>query len=213
MNPCKLPNTYHNLKSVKIDFIFHHYIWCVGQLGIAVEVGGGTFIEHYMYVNALSDSWKYSTRERDRQYITRVQNANTMVERIKANPPSNFEIIDDVNIKHPVRSQIIHEHWYPLNLGPEYCKCVVKVFICKHLLDGGCWWRNSRILNACCMLRSWNVDDLGENNVVFPPHSPQPNLLSLSLYDIDLWDDNIGIVHVYASEVEDLPQFQDRLAS
>ena len=40
-----------------------------------------------MHVNALSDSRKYLTRGRDRQYTTRMQNANAMVERIKADPP------------------------------------------------------------------------------------------------------------------------------
>jgi hypothetical protein len=42
-------------------------------------VGGSTLMEHYMDVNAISDSRKYSTRERDRQYTIRMQRVNAMV--------------------------------------------------------------------------------------------------------------------------------------
>jgi len=46
---------------------------------MAIRVGGGTLIEDYMHVNAMSDSGKYSTSGRDRQYRTHVQNAITIV--------------------------------------------------------------------------------------------------------------------------------------
>lgn len=84
---------------------------------MAVRVGGDTVIEDYTYINAMSNSWKYSMRGRDWQYRTRVQNANAMIERIKANLPSKLEIIDDVNMEYLICSQMIHEHWYPFNLG------------------------------------------------------------------------------------------------
>lgn len=87
-----------------------------------------------MHVNALSDSRKYSTRGRDRQYTARMQNANAMVERIKADPPRNLEVIDDVGMEFLIRSQTIHERWYAVNLGTECCECEDRVSICKHLL-------------------------------------------------------------------------------
>jgi hypothetical protein len=76
-----------------------------------------------MHVNALSDSCKYSTRGRDRQYTARMQNANAMVERIKVDPPRNLEVIDDVGMEFFIRSQTIHEQWYEVNLGTECCEC------------------------------------------------------------------------------------------
>ena len=87
-----------------------------------------------MHVNVLSDSRKYSTRERDRQYTIRMQKANAMVERIKADPPSNLEVIDDVGMKFLIRSQTIHERWYAVNLGTKCCECGDRLSICKHLL-------------------------------------------------------------------------------
>ena len=66
-------------------------------------------IEHYMHVNALSDSRKYSSRGRDRQYTIRMQKANVMVERIKVDSLGNLEVIDDVGMEFLIRSQIIHE--------------------------------------------------------------------------------------------------------
>ena len=46
-----------------------------------------------------------------------------MVERIKANPPSSFHIIDNINIKFLIHNQTIYECWYALNLGIECCEC------------------------------------------------------------------------------------------
>ena len=69
-----------------------------------------------MHVNALNDSRKYSTKRRDRQYTICMQNANAMVEMIKANPPSSLEVIDHVGMEFFIRSQTIHERWYAMNL-------------------------------------------------------------------------------------------------
>ena len=91
-------------------------------------------IEHYMHVNALSHLQKYSMRGRDRQYTIRMQRANAMVERIKADPPSNLKVIDNVGMEFLIRSQTIHERWYAMNLGTECCGCEDRVSICKHLL-------------------------------------------------------------------------------
>jgi hypothetical protein len=62
-----------------------------------------------MYVNALSDLQKYSTRGRDRQYTIRMQKVVAMVERIEVDLPSNHEVIDDVDMEFLIRSQNIHE--------------------------------------------------------------------------------------------------------
>ena len=42
-----------------------------------------------------------------------------MIEKIKANPPSNLEVIDDVGMTFFIHSRKIHERWYALNLGTE----------------------------------------------------------------------------------------------
>jgi hypothetical protein len=62
-----------------------------------------------MHVNALSDSRKYSTKRKDRQYTSRMQNAKAMVGRIKIDLPRNLEVIDDVGMNFFIRSQTIHE--------------------------------------------------------------------------------------------------------
>lgn len=118
---------------ILILVVFLDCIWCVGQLRTGLRIDGGTLIEYYMHVNALSDSWKYLTRERDRQYIARMQRVNAMVERINVDPPSNLKIINDVGMKTLNYSQTIHEHWYAVNLNTKCCECEVRVCICKHL--------------------------------------------------------------------------------
>ena len=57
-----------------------------------------------------------------------------MVERIKVDPPSNLEVIDNVGMEFLIRSQTIHERWYTMNLGTKCCGCEDSVSICKHLL-------------------------------------------------------------------------------
>ena len=86
-----------------------------------------------MHLNAHSDSQKYSTRGRDRQYTIRMQKANAMVERIMDDPPSNLEVINDVGIEFLIRSQTIHKRWYAVNLDTECCECEDRVSIYKHL--------------------------------------------------------------------------------
>ena len=61
-------------------------------------------IKHYIHVNALSDSQKYSTRGRDRQYTIRMQRVNAMVDMIKVDPLGNLEVIDYVGMKFFIRS-------------------------------------------------------------------------------------------------------------
>lgn len=114
-----------------------------------------------------------------------------MIERIKANLPSKLEIIDDVNMEYLICSQMVHEHWYPFNLGAWYCECEDRLSICRHLLDVR-KLVEEEFMYLKCMLHVEedgfvnNFDDVGENDVVSPPHSPQPNSLSLSMNDIGL---------------------------
>ena len=56
------------------------------------------------------------------QYTTCMQRIKAMVERIEVDPLDNLHIIDDVNINFLIRSQIIHESWFALNLGIECCE-------------------------------------------------------------------------------------------
>ena len=39
-----------------------------------------------------------------------------------------------------------------------------------------------------------NLDDVGEDDVVSPPQSPKPNLLSPAMDDVGIQSDNLGIV-------------------
>ena len=170
-----------------------------------------------MHVNALSDSRKYSTRERDRQYTIRIQRANVMVERIKADPPNNIEVIDDVGMKFLIRCQTIHKRWYAVNLGTKCCECEDKVYICKHILAVKSWWtKNSHISKRILSIEENrfvnNLDDMGEDDVVSPSQSPKLNPLSSSMDDIGVQDNSLGIVQGKACEVEDVAEIQVRLA-
>ena len=39
-----------------------------------------------------------------------------------------------------------------------------------------------------------NLDDVGEDDVVSPPQSPKPNILSPTMDDVGIQSDNLGIV-------------------
>jgi hypothetical protein len=139
-----------------------------------------------MHVNALSDSRKYSTRGRDRQYTARMQNANAMVERIKADPPRNLEVIDDVGMKFLIRSQRIHERLYVVNLGTECCDCEDSVSICKHFfavrkLVEEAFTYLKRILFVEEGGFVNDLNDVEENDVVSPPQMPEINPLPLAI--------------------------------
>lgn len=144
---------------ILILVFFLDCIWCVAwQFRTGLRVDGGTLIEHYMHVNALSDSWKYSTRERDRQCTALMQRVSIMIERIKIDPPCNLKIIDDVGTKFFICSQTIHKHWYAMNLNTECCECEVRVSICKYLFLWGSWWINSSyIWSVYCRLRKMDL--------------------------------------------------------
>ena len=66
------------------------------------------------------------------------------------------------------------------------------------------------------MLTTYDVvcpnTNVGKDDVVFPPHSPEPNHLSPTIDDIGLRNDSLGIIQVQISEVEDLPSIQVQLA-
>ena len=53
---------------------------------------------------------------------------------------------------------------------------------------------------------------MGEDDIVSPPQSPELNLLSPSMDDIDVQDDSLEIVEGESSKVENVPQTQVRLA-
>jgi hypothetical protein len=133
-----------------------------------------------------------------------------MVERIKANPSGNLEVIDDVGMEFLIRSQTIHERWYAVNLGTECCECEDRVSICKHLLavkklvDEEFTYLK-RILSIEEDGFVNNLDDVGEDDIVSPPQSPEHNPLPLAM-------DDLGMVQVESSEVEDVPQIEVRLA-
>ena len=170
-----------------------------------------------MHVNALSNSRKYSSRGRDRQYTIRMQKTNAMKKMIKADPPSNLKVIDDVGMEFLIRSQIIHEQWYAVNLGIECCECEDRVFICKHLLavkklvdEEFTYVKRISFIEENGFVN--NLDDVGEDDVASPPQSPELNPLSPSMDDIGVQDNSLGIVQGESSEVEDVPQIQVRLA-
>ena len=57
-----------------------------------------------------------------------------------------------------------------------------------------------------------NLHDVEEDDVVSPLQSPELNLLPSPMDDIGVQDDNLGIIQVETSEVEDVPQIEVRLA-
>ena len=163
-----------------------------------------------MHVNALSDSRKYSTSGKNRQYTTRMQNANAMVERIKVDPPRNLEVIDDVGMEFLIRSQTIHERWYAVNLGTECCECEDRVFICKHLLAVRKLVNEefTYLKRILFVEEGGFVDDVEENDVVSPPHSPEINPLPLAIDDIGERDNGLSVIQVETTEVEAHPHTQ-----
>ena len=170
-----------------------------------------------MHVNALSVSQKYSTREKYRQYTIRMQKANAMVERIKVDPLSNLEVIDNVGMKFLIRSQTIHERWYAVNLGTECCECIDRESICKHMFVVKKLVDEEFTYLKCILSIEENgfvnnLDDVGEDDVVSLPQNLELNPLSPSMNDIGVQDNSLDIVQKEASEVEDVPQIQIRLA-
>ena len=116
-----------------------------------------------------------------------------------------------------INSQIIHEHWCPLNLGTECCECKDRVSICKYLLvvrklmDKKITYLK-RILSIEEDEFVNNLNDVRKNDVVFFPQSPEFNLLSPTIDDTNIQDDSLGIVQVETLEVHDVLQIQVRLA-
>ena len=80
---------------------FYH----AGENKSGSRFGGGTLIDHYWYVNSLSESGKYSTRGRDKYYTTRLQKATQFVENYQNDPEGHLQIIDPYNMEFLVRSQ------------------------------------------------------------------------------------------------------------
>jgi hypothetical protein len=140
-----------------------------------------------------------------------------MVERRKTISPSALYIINDFNTKFLICYQTIPERWYAFNLDNECCECEDRVSICKHLLAMRKLVEEN-ITHMKCMLPAQengfvnNFNDVGEDDVITPPHSPGPIPLSSSMDNIGLQDDSLGIVHVHTSKVEDISQTQNRLA-
>ena len=140
-------------------------------------------------MNALSDSRKYSTRGRYRQYIIHMQKANVMVERIKVDPSNNLEVIDDVGMEFLIRSQTIHERWCAVNLGIESCEYEDRMSICKHLLAVKKLVDKEFTYLKCILSVEENgfvdnLNDMGEDDVVFHLQSPKLNHVSPSMDDI-----------------------------
>ena len=140
-----------------------------------------------------------------------------MVERIKADPPCNLEVIDDVGMEFLIRSQTIHERWYAVNLGTECCECEDRVLICKHLLairklvdEEFAYLKRILSIEENGFVN--NLDDVGEDDVVSPLQSSEPNPLSSPIDDIGTQDDNPNILQVEASEVDDVSEIEVRLA-
>lgn len=152
----------------------------------------------------------------DRQYTARMQNANAMVEMIKADPPKNLEVIDDVGMEFLIRSQTIHERWYVVNLGTECCECEDRVSICKHLLAV----RKLVDVEFTYLKRILfveeggfvnNLDDVGEDDVTSPPQNPELNPPPPAMDDTGERDDNLGVIQLKTTEVKVHPQTQVRL--
>ena len=145
-----------------------------------------------------------------------MQNANAMVERIKADPPRNLEVIDDVGMEFLIRSQTIHEQWYAVNLGTECCECEDRVSICKHLLavrklvdEEFTYLKRILFVEEGGFVN--NLDDVEENDVISPPQSPEFNLLPPAIDDIGERDDSLSVIQVETTEVEAHPHTQVRL--